>query len=387
MSPSSKKSIVVSQEIPENNNESATTKSNSRLYQLGVLCASPGLTKNNLTNEMLSNIDKSKAIKNDQRKIISTIHKVEENATSGSIEDTVSKVTEPIEKLSQSISFELSNSSSNHSSNVSSTTSSKFDSSRSTSLKRKRIPPPLNLSANKKSNNEIVTSTTTRKRFNSNHRLKYLSSSGNSSSNIAKSAPPNILHFPGRTSKSLLQQQQQYQDEERNNNSIDSYYKRKTSQDYFNGGVSMYQYNPYYPYPPTIPMHMMMGSPGSELTPHFYSPYGYPAGPPPPPPPPAGYMIPYPYMYHTPPYSNPTTAVDVEEPLKEDGEISNKPDEKEAEPNDNKEQQPDNMITGDIRIMNNIFTFEFPHDETLDKHMFLSICNKVWNENLELSRK
>lgn len=56
MSTSPQKNDIVTQEIAHHNNIDTTDddENKSRLYQLGVLCASPGLTKDNLTKEIES---------------------------------------------------------------------------------------------------------------------------------------------------------------------------------------------------------------------------------------------------------------------------------------------------------------------------------------------
>ncbi|CAL9737228.1 hypothetical protein MOSE0_L06546 [Monosporozyma servazzii] len=412
MSTSPQKNDIVTQEIAHHNNIDTTDddENKSRLYQLGVLCASPGLTKDNLTKEMLSNLDKSNAIKNDQRTIISNIHGNEGNKSA------------PNTKVPQTISSQTSTGpSSTTSSTISSTTSSRFNSSSrgSISLKRNRIPPPLNLSSNKKSHKgDVGTSNTPQRRPNSNNRLKYFSRSGNNNSNSnnnnnnnsAKSAPPNILHFPGRNSKShsILQEKPVT-----NKNT-----RKEHSQTYANlpPDPSMY---PYYSYPTNIsPAHMMAIPSATESNPHFYNPYAYPSHPPP------GYMIPYPYMFPSPPYSNASTAVEeqTEEPTNNypakyfgsylgNYPVNNSGNYPGNYPGNNSGNYPGNYptnypvinsdtyqeeqveskqqdtITGDIRIMNNVFTFEFPHNEALDKDTFSSICNKIWNEHIELSRK
>ena len=140
------------QSIPVDQNMAITNpcvnNDNLRLYQLGMLCASPGISMDNLSHEMLSHLDKSNMIKDDQRKIISTIHTNKSNVPKPSL-PTVS-ATDPLQTTSQTNNNESSNPSpsSENSSNDSSNTSSNFGFNKTTqSLKRKRVPPPLDLSS------------------------------------------------------------------------------------------------------------------------------------------------------------------------------------------------------------------------------------------------
>lgn len=44
------------------------------------------------------------------------------------------------------------------------------------------------------------------------------------------------------------------------------------------------------------------------------------------------------------------------------------------------------LIKGKLHIQNHMFSFEFPHTEpSTNKKMFMSICNKIWNETEELN--
>ncbi|SMN21233.1 similar to Saccharomyces cerevisiae YDR480W DIG2 MAP kinase-responsive inhibitor of the Ste12p transcription factor [Maudiozyma saulgeensis] len=48
---------------------------------------------------------------------------------------------------------------------------------------------------------------------------------------------------------------------------------------------------------------------------------------------------------------------------------------------------PPEMMQGEIRIMQNKFSFEFPAtNPAIDRKMFLSICNKIWTESRELEK-
>ncbi|CAB4255829.1 similar to Saccharomyces cerevisiae YDR480W DIG2 MAP kinase- responsive inhibitor of the Ste12p transcription factor [Maudiozyma barnettii] len=48
---------------------------------------------------------------------------------------------------------------------------------------------------------------------------------------------------------------------------------------------------------------------------------------------------------------------------------------------------PPEMMQGEIRIMQNKFSFEFPvTNPAIDRKMFLSICNKIWTESRELEK-
>lgn len=48
---------------------------------------------------------------------------------------------------------------------------------------------------------------------------------------------------------------------------------------------------------------------------------------------------------------------------------------------------PPELMQGEIRIMQNKFSFEFPvNSPPVDRKMFLSICNKIWTESRELDK-
>ncbi|GMC19450.1 unnamed protein product [Saccharomyces cerevisiae] len=52
------------------------------------------------------------------------------------------------------------------------------------------------------------------------------------------------------------------------------------------------------------------------------------------------------------------------------------------------QQQSPSLLQGEIRLSSHIFAFEFPlSSSNVDKKMFMSICNKVWNESKELTKK
>ncbi|QHS76682.1 Dig1p [Saccharomyces paradoxus] len=52
------------------------------------------------------------------------------------------------------------------------------------------------------------------------------------------------------------------------------------------------------------------------------------------------------------------------------------------------QQQSPSLLQGEIRLSSHIFAFEFPlSSNNVDKKMFMSICNKVWNESKELTKK
>lgn len=52
------------------------------------------------------------------------------------------------------------------------------------------------------------------------------------------------------------------------------------------------------------------------------------------------------------------------------------------------QQQSPTLLQGEIRLSSHIFAFEFPlSSSNVDKRMFMSICNKVWNESKELAKK
>lgn len=391
MSPS-KHDILTQQEPIQTDNDIAFTHScvnddNSRLYQLGMLCASPGISKDNLSHEMLSNLDKSNIIKDDQRKIISTIHTDNKSIDNKSSLTAIS-INNNLENTSQTNNNETSNPSmsSKNSSNVSSTTSSTFEFNKNTkSLKRKRVPPPLDLSDNTlkgyRNNSSGISESANSKR------LKYLISTTTSNNNNnnddsnandsnkgvyssehdrIKSAPPNILHFPYKhinLQPSIINPE----------NYVNSPYER---------------FNPRYvfqPYPPSFEPHFSAIYPFhmpypylTNITPSMlYNPFEY-------------YNNPIPYPNNIIPYIDSNRSLynmcylNKEEPVKKEAnnEISEM-----TNHNDNNNNDNNAIISGDIRIMNDIFTFEFLNDKKLSKDTFLSICSRVWDESLDLSKK
>ncbi|EJS41380.1 dig1p [Saccharomyces arboricola H-6] len=52
------------------------------------------------------------------------------------------------------------------------------------------------------------------------------------------------------------------------------------------------------------------------------------------------------------------------------------------------QHQSPTLLQGEIRLSSHIFAFEFPlSSSNVDKRMFMSICNKVWNESRGLAKK
>ena len=52
-----------------------------------------------------------------------------------------------------------------------------------------------------------------------------------------------------------------------------------------------------------------------------------------------------------------------------------------------KPPEPPELMQGEVRIMQNKFSFEFPvNSPAVDRKMFLSICNKIWTESRELDK-
>lgn len=352
---------------------------NLRLYQLGMLCASPGISKDNLSHEMLSNLDKSNMIKDDQRKIISTIHTDKSNDTKSSL--PAISINDNLETTSQTNNNESSNLSlsSENSSNVSSTTSSTFGFNKTTkSLKRKRVPPPLNLSSDNlkgyrdaPSNSNEPTNSKRLKYLISTNATNNASSNDNNNKNInssecnkIESAPSNILQFPYKniSLQPGIVNQENYvtspHDRSNPRNVFDPYPPPFEPQ--FN---TIYPFKMPYPYPSNIPLPML------------YNPYGY-------------YNIPVPYPYNPIPYtdSNRELYNTVYSNMKESA-LNEARNEISEVSNHNNDNNTNVMVNGDIRIMNDVFTFEFPNDKKLSKNIFLSICNRVWDESIELGKK
>lgn len=188
-----------------------------------------------------------------------------------------------------------------------------------------------------------------------------------------KSAPSNILHFPH---KDIIPPPETINQE----NDINTYYERSNPLNITDPYLSppfqpqinpicppniLYPYPLYMPYPYTL----------SNIPPPMFDSAGY-----------SYYYnnhIPYPPYNMVPPYTYLNKGLNnLDDPNK------TKPSTPKTNDEIMEEIRDDNgRINGDVRIMNDVFTFEFFDDKKMSKDIFLSICSKVWDESIELRQK
>ncbi|CCF59550.1 hypothetical protein KAFR_0H01400 [Kazachstania africana CBS 2517] len=329
---------------------------NEKLQKIGLLCVSPGLQEEGLDNKMLSTIETSKAIEKDQKSVVSNLSLssssssenkdvshliVQQNENNGKVEDVITSAKEDSEepevKQSESPSSLLQLS--------------------QKSLKRSKIPPPIgipNSNSSSRTNSTAASKPSTGKQSAgiSKPRVKYLGKTPKFSNSIANYARiPRTAFLPSTTSQLYMTP---------------------------------------FSHQPLAPPHPMQF--------HYppYSAYG---------------MYPYmprnstPYYQDFPPMAQsiyPATRGQSQEP--EESEFD---DEDEEEEEEEEEESADlaiedgatptpiftrhpihnDTISGEIRIMQDRFSFDFNlKSESVDRKMFLSICNKIWKESKELAR-
>ncbi|QLL34767.1 hypothetical protein HG536_0H01420 [Torulaspora globosa] len=379
--------------------------------KLGKLCASLGLQPSRMTDKMLSTIEMSKDIERNQRDVIKKL-----SSTSPRVEEDEDE-DEDARDGCQSIVVDDDSAEVERDGEMQLNTVGK-------SLKRKRIPPPLSIS---ETNSTTASLHGSGGGSNVSYRL-------DGESMYARSAPAHVPKFPrssvdkrfptmgkprvqylGRVSSGVPRRDSPIQST--------NAYKLKTP---------YLSYFPSYPMPPPVP-----GPSMAAYAP--YHPYGYPGQLP-------LYQSTPQQMYNAPmvPQWQPRSAVpyssqarhhqdmitkgkrgrlqndhqtkkartkETDERLRDnqskdaDNDSANPPADNEqdqdAENGDDTEsahlaieddprpfpssEPRDQNIVGEIRISGNVFSYEFPSQRpSIDKKMFMSICDKVWDESTRL---
>lgn len=437
------------QEKEEQNGDEDGTVRNEKLKKLGMLCVSLGLQPKRMTDKMMSTIKRSKDIERDQRNVISKLssvssiriskdgneeeydeedddHDHDHDDDDDDVEgDEVIVVGESSESVAQT----------NEDKGIDGEATDKeseLNTKSGKSLKRKKIPPPLNLSetsrngsTNCSSGNNSATST-----YYARENLG------------AKSAPANVPKFPRSTTQGKFpfigKPRVQYLGKVSNVIS-----RQQPNQ--INGYKLKTPYVPYFPRGPSYP-------PPPSMPAYPYYPYAYPGQFP-------VYQTPQ-QPYGGPPFmvsasatasTNPRSAMpyssqaqyyqesdlngkrpkvkrqhqqvkkpkvqetgdyvtdDLRGKEKEEAEDENHKEDGENEQRHKSANDDDcesahlaiengaafspsmnsnpNTVLGEIRILRNVFSFEFPvNSSSVDKKMFMSICDKVWDESKGLDK-
>lgn len=391
-----------------------------KLKKLGNFCHSLGLQPKRMTDKMLSTIEMSKDIERDQRNVISKLNSAASTGPRDEEEDEDEDMGNPDDDDTSIVQVDENN----EFTSINSKTKKIAElSSSSKSLKRRRIPPPLSINDSSDSamcSNSSTSSATTK---------------SNNYSTYPKSAPANVPNFPSST----FQNRQDFVGKPR------VQYLGKVP-----NGMSRHQHNGYKLKTPFVPCFARLPPPplqqqqpqGDAIPPlpltamasqYPYYPYMYPIYQPP--------------AYSTPamarsavPYSLQAQYYQENEPVKrkyqnsqnqnkvltkrpkqpkvcsEELQEKNKSVDNDERKNSESEQPtntnsdpgdecepseiaiedgtptgtrdvPSSPIMGEIRILRNVFSFEFPVNESsVDKKMFLSICNSVWDKSEELGK-
>lgn len=420
------------QEQEEQNGDEDGTVRNEKLKKLGMLCVSLGLQPKRMTDKMMSTIKRSKDIERDQRNVISKLSSVstvrrrngdegddyeDDDDDDDDAEGGVIVVNESSENIVQT-------NGDKETDGETTDKESEFNTKSGKSLKRKKIPPPLNLSEtsrpassnNSSGNNSAISTCYARENMG------------------AKSAPANVPKFPRSTTQRKFpfigKPRVQYLGKVSNVIS-------RPQPNQANGYKLKTPYVPYFPRGPSFP-------PPPSMPAYPYYPYAYPGQFP-------LYQTPQ-QPYGPPPFmmsanSNPRSAMpyssqaqyyqeadlngkrpnvkrqhqpvkkpkvqdpeDLREKEKDGGtEEANNEEDIEGEQrriNSNDEEcesahlaiengaafspsmnSAPNTVLGEIRILHNVFSFEFPvNSSNVDKKMFMSICDKVWDESKGLDK-
>ncbi|CAR28633.1 hypothetical protein ZYGR_0S02670 [Zygosaccharomyces rouxii] len=263
--------------------------------------------------------------------------------------------------------------------------------SKGTSLKRKRIPPALDLSSCSSG------STTT-----PNSNLSTAIHRHHTHHGRVESAPPNVSRFPRSTftGRPIGKPRVQYLGKSRQAPLLPQQqgYKLNTP---FVPRIPLPQWQQqYYPYPYAA----TTAAPAPMLQ-AYQRPYNYPV------PPRSAIPVQMPYYqeyqgytpYTTTQRKRPQQMTTATTAVNDSEDLRNR--ESEANQDQNQEQQEteynqltveddttvpstsDELMQGEIRIQRDVFSFEFPgNSPAIDKKMFMSICDKVWDESRETSR-
>lgn len=382
--------------------EKEEDKKSEKLEKLGMLCMSLGLQPSRMTDKMLNTIELSKDIERNQRKEIQKLSSTSPHVEQGEDENENENENENEDKEEgeHSSSVQVEEDGDKQGTDMQLSTLGK-------SLKRKKIPPPLSISDANSARSSAAGSATS-----------YQFDADNS---LARSAPAHIPNFP-RSSRSARFEKP----------SVQYLGKVSTNGPRRNSPIqSTHAYKLKTPYVAQFPRYPVPGPPPPAMTPCApYYPYMYPGQ--------------FPLYQSTPqqpfmppwqprsamPYSSQARYYQDSNPRgkrlrkqdqqrteksaarKEDVRASDAEDSSDERP----EEQPDGSgndeddtesvhlaieenampfparepqanILGEIRISENVFSYEFPcNNPSIDKKMFMSICDKVWDESNRLAK-
>lgn len=264
--------------------------------------------------------------------------------------------------------------------------------SKGTSLKRKKVPPALDLSSCSSGSTTAPNSnlSTAMDRRHTRH-------------GIVESAPPNVSRFPRSTftSRPIGKPRVQYLGKTRQIPPLPQQqgYKLKTP---FVPRMPLppWQQQQYYPYSYAAATAAPAPAPMLQA---YQRPYNYPI------PPRSAIPVQMPYYqeykgytpYTTTQRKRPQQMTTATTAVNDSDDLRNR----EIESNQNQPHQEteysqltvdddttfssasDELMQGEIRIQRDVFSFEFPgNSPAIDKKMFMSICDKVWDESREPSR-
>lgn len=306
-----------------------------------------------VTDQMLSTIKASRDIERNQRNVISKLAlKVNEGDDGYDDEDGDDEEDdEELEEETVSTRMPTQNGDSDVNENA-----KRPLKTTATSLKRSKIPAPLDLSSCS-SGSTTGHSTSLNTAIHRQHRHGRV-----------ESAPPNVPRFPRTGSRAIGKPRVQYLGKAPCMPPLTQQgYKLKT------------------PYMPRMPAPPWQYYPYPSYPAPFQRQYasGYPM------PPRSAVPLQLPYYQEyatTTPYTatqrkkqpmaaTATTAVNESDELRESQGSQLRVD----------DDIPEDVLQGEIRIQRNVFSFEFPaYSPAIDKKMFMSICDKVWDESRTL---
>lgn len=253
--------------------------------------------------------------------------------------------------------------------------------SKGTSLKRKKVPPALDLSSCTSGSTTAPNSNLDRT-FHSRHTRH----------GVVESAPPNVLRFSrsATASQPSGKPRVQYLGKTRYPTPLFGYRSKTPYGPRIN--LPQWQQQQYCPYPYPYAAATAVPVPAPSMLQPYQHPYNYPI------PPRSAIPLQMPYYQEYkgyPPYT--TTQRKAPQHMTTATTAVNDPEElRNVEPGSNQlmvEDDPtfssvaDDLMHGEIRIQRDVFSFEFAESSpAINKKKFMSICDKVWDESRESSR-
>lgn len=396
-----------------------------KLEKLGMLCMSLGLQPSRMTDKMLDKIELSKHIERDQRKVIKKLSSESPLEEKGEARKQEAKEDEEEERErnEDSEEGEKDRSQSLPDADGESGLNDMQLNTLGKSLKRRKIPPPLSISESNSAAASVRSSA-------AGSATSYQFDPDNS---LARSAPAHISNFPrstrdkkaARVDKPSVQYLGRVSTNgPRRNSPIQSTnaYKLKTPYvtqfpRYPMPGPpppTMTPCAPYYPfmYPPQFPMYQ--STPQQPYSPAMLTPWQPRSAMP--------YSSQARYYQDSNPRGKRVKKQNRDQPKKptsqrhtqdvrasdpddsSDDPADRQPEESanndeddtesvhlaiedNAEPLPSREPQATENVQGEVRISGNVFSYEFPcNNPGIDKKMFMSICDKVWDESKRLAK-